>query len=81
MTGRAYLRLLLLITVLLMLVSAPALQTRSSAYATSYSEMSNPKMPWATRTGQRSTCPPGTRACPGGDCVPIFIGCDVSSGN
>lgn len=20
-------------------------------------------------------CPPGTRQCPGGDCVPIFIGC------
>jgi hypothetical protein len=25
--------------------------------------------------GTDADCPSGTRACPGGDCVPVFIGC------
>jgi hypothetical protein len=27
-----------------------------------------------------SDCPPGTRACAGGDCVPIYIGCVPTDG-
>jgi hypothetical protein len=75
MTKRTYLRLLLLVTMLSMLVLAPTLQRRSSVHATSYSGMSNDKTLGEKRIGHRSDCPPGTRACPGGDCVPVIIGC------
>jgi hypothetical protein len=77
MTRRTYLRLLFLTAMLSMLVLAPGLQRRSSVHATSYSKMSEDKMSGGKRIGQKSECPPGTRTCPGGDCVPVYLGCVV----
>jgi hypothetical protein len=75
MDKRTYLRLLLLVALFSMLISAPATQPRSSVQANSYLEMPDQNTLRESRMGRRLACPPGTRECPGGDCVPLSMSC------